>query len=210
MKRLLIIVASAFAASAVYAPLSARQLELDGYGVAAGINRATMGGGFYELVKDVGGVVNPRYGLSIGGFASLPVAPETWIRPELALTQKGVRVPRDGGLKKRDLDLTYLDVAALVRRAVPVSSVESWVAGGPIVSMKMSATARVSENEFDASDEITGADLGLALEAGGTRGAVDMSLRYILGLSNVSTHSDPDEAGKNRGLQIKVAYNLKR
>lgn len=208
MKTLRILIGTAFAAAIGLAPVDAQQL--DAYGIVGGINRATMSGGFVDLVKDVGGSVNPKYGFTIGGFAALTIAPATTFRPEVTITQKGVRIPGDNGLRRRDLDLTYVDVAALVRRAVPVGSLAAWFGGGPVLGLNMSAQGRVDDNEFDASDEIKGTELAFALEAGVSQGAVDVGLRYALGLANVSTSPDPDEHSKNRGLQVIVAYNLKR
>ena len=123
MNTLRILVAASIATVLATAPLSAQRL--DGWGVLGGINRATMTGGFIDVVKDAGGVVNPRYGFTVGGFASLSLATDTWLRPEVAITQKGVRVPPENGLRRRDLDLTYLDVAALVRRSIP-----AWLIAG--------------------------------------------------------------------------------
>ena len=69
MRTLRIAVPIALAAALTWAPLGAQQL--DGYGLIGGINRATMSGGFTDLVKDVGGVIDPRSGEILKGHVNL-------------------------------------------------------------------------------------------------------------------------------------------
>ncbi len=203
-----LIVAALVAAPAV-TPVGAQQL--DGWGVTGGLNRATLAGGFMDLVRDRGGIVNPRYGFTVGGYASLALAPATSLRPELAITQRGARIPAENGVRRRDMNLTYLAAAAMARRAIPLGSVAGWVGAGPTLSLKLSAKGRIDDEDgIDFSDEVKGTDLGLAFEAGITRGQVDVGLRYLFGITNISTSSDPDEAAKNRGLGVVVSYGLKR
>lgn len=184
--------------------------ELESFGVVGGMSRTTMGGGFFDLVKDVGGTVNPRYGIALGGFASFNLAPSTSLRAELLFTQKGVRIPSDGGLRERDLDITYFDVSGLIRRAFPLESVVPWVGAGPTVSLKGSASGAVDGVEVDVSDEVKGIDFGFALEAGAGKDNVDVGVRYLMGLTNISESSDPDEESKNRGLFLLVSYAFPR
>lgn len=184
--------------------------ELESFGVIGGMSRTTMGGGFFELVKDVGGTVNPRYGVALGGYASFNLAPNTSLRGELLLTQNGVRIPTDGGLRSRDLDITYFDASGLVRRAFPLESIVPWVGAGPAISFRGSVNGKVDDVEVDASDEVKGIDFGFALEAGAGRDNIDVGVRYILGLTNISESSDPDEESKNRGLFFLVSYSFPR
>lgn len=190
------------------APAAAQQLE--SLGVVGGLSRATMGGGFFELVQDVGGTVDPRFGVALGGFASFGLAPNTSLRAELLFTQKGVRIPTDGGLRRRDLDITYFDLSGLVRRSFPLASITPWVGVGPALSFRASATGRVGDTQGDFSDEVKGVDFGFALEAGAGRDRWDVGLRYLLGLSNISESSDPDEESKNRGLFVTFSYAFPR
>jgi len=201
--------AVACAATALLLTPAAAQ-QLDGYGLQVGVNRATMSGGFLDLVNDVGGSVNARWGFTLGGFASMGIATNTVFRPELAYTQRGVRIPAENGVRQRDLDLGYIDLAALVRRSFPMESVSPWAGAGVVLSLNTSSSAQVDDTEVDVSDEIKGTDFGLALEAGAGNGTWDVGLRYLLGLSNVSESSDSDEEAKNRGLSLTVSYNLKR
>jgi hypothetical protein len=201
-------VVACLATAFLLTPAAAQQL--DGYGLQAGVNRATMSGSFFDLVKDAGGSVNARWGFTLGGFASLGIATNTQLRPELSYTQRGVRVPAENGLRQRDLDLGYIDLAALVRRSFPMESVSPWVGAGAVLSINASSSAQVDDTEIDVSDEIKGTDFGLALEAGAGNGTWEVGLRYLLGLSNISESSDSDEAAKNRSLSVTVSYNLKR
>jgi len=194
---------------AVGAPsLSAQTLQ--NVGAFAGVSRAAPGGGFIDLLKDVGGTVNPRYGFTLGGFASFLLAPDTHLRAELGVTQKGYRVPPDNGLRRRELDLTYVDLAGVVRRGFPVDGVSPWIGAGPVLSFRASANGRRDDDRQDVSDEVTGRDLGFALEAGATRNQVEFGIRYVLGLSDVTVSDDPDEEMKNRGVTLTVSYLVPR
>lgn len=98
----------------------------------------------------------------------------------------------------------------MVRQSFEAGSITPWVGGGLLLSLNVAASGRVRDAEVDVSDEVSGTDFGLSFEAGAGRGDWDFGLRYVFGLSNVSTSSDADEAVENRGLQLTVAYNLKR
>lgn len=184
--------------------------ELESFGVVGGISRATMGGGFIDLINDVGGSVDARFGIALGGFASFGLAPNTSLRGELMFTQKGFRVPPDNGLTRRELDVTYFDLSALVRRRFPLDAATPWVGAGPVLSFRGGATGVVGDNEGDFSDELKGVDFGLGIEAGAGLNNVDVGVRYLLGLSNVSESPDPDEASKNRAMFLTVSYTIPR
>jgi hypothetical protein len=184
--------------------------ELESFGVVGGISRATMGGGFIDLINDVGGSVDARFGFALGGFAAFGLAPNTSLRGELMFTQKGFRVPPENGLNRRELDVTYFDLSALVRRSFPLDTATPWVGAGPVLSFRGGATGVVGDSEGDFSDEIKGVDFGLGIEAGAGRNNVDVGLRYLLGLSNITESSDPDESSKNRTMFLTVSYSFPR
>lgn len=184
--------------------------ELESFGVIGGVSRATMGGGFIDLINDVGGSVDARFGIALGAFASFGLAPSTSLRGELMFTQKGFRVPPDNGLTRRELDITYFDLSALVRRSFSAGTVAPWVGAGPVLSFRSGATGRVDDFEGDYSDEVKGVDFGLGIEVGAGRSNVDVGLRYLLGLSNISESSDPDEESKNRAMFLTVSYTIPR
>ncbi|MGI9625341.1 MAG: outer membrane beta-barrel protein [Longimicrobiales bacterium] len=197
-------------ATAVFAlPASAQTLE--SYGVFGGLSRSQSGGGFVALAEDLGGVINPKYGIKLGGFAHFTLAPNTTLRGEMGLAQQGFRIPPENGLRERALDVNYLDFAGVVRRSFPQESVTPWVGAGPVISMRMSADGSVDEVSEDISDEISGSDFGLAVEVGASREVLDFGLRYVFGLTDINAVSDDaDETIKNRGLALTVSYLIPR
>jgi len=208
MKSLRTLIWAAMIAAAGTLPAQAQTVE--SFGAFGGFSRASSGGSFIDLIKDVGGVVNPRYGLTLGGFANLSLAPNTIARAELGLSQRGFRVPPENGLRRRELDLTYVTLAGLARRSFPGESVNPWIGAGPVISIRASANGTIDDSSNDVSDEMSSTDFGFALEAGATRDVLDFGVRYVVGLSNVSSSSDSDEGFKNRGLAFTVSYLIPR
>lgn len=188
---------------------SAGQEVLD-YGVTGGLTRSVIGGGFADLVQDVGGSIDPRYGITLGGYATWSVKDAFQLVSELTLTQKGVRIPPENGVKRRDLDFTYIDLAGIVVRPFPGETYTPWIGAGPVLSFKVAADGRVGDNSFDASDEFTGTDFGVGVDGGVAKGALRVGVRYVLGLKNVSTQSGENEDGSNRSFMLKVSYSLKK
>ncbi|NNF15033.1 MAG: PorT family protein [Gemmatimonadetes bacterium] len=197
----------ALAATVAVLPVSAQSMV--GWGATAGLTRATLVGGFPDLIQDVGGSVNPRYGISVGGYVLFAMGDQLWFRPELAITQKGYRVPGENGVRRRELDMTNAELGAYARRTFPLSSLQGWVGAGPVLSLNLSANGVVGENEIDVSDEIVGSDFGIGLEAGVNHDRMGFGLRYVLGLRDITESSDPDESAKNRGLLLVVSYAIR-
>ncbi len=195
-------------AAASVAPLSAQSVEE--YGFTAGLSRATLAGGFTDFVSDRGGNPGARIGFALGGYAHVALNEAFTLRPELMFVQRGNRIPAENGVRRRDLDLDYIDVSALVRRHFPVGDLQGWVGGGATVSLLAGSGGRVGEVTIDdVSDEIEGTDFGVALEAGADRGRFGFGLRYSLGLANISTSPDSDESANNRSLMLLVSYAVR-
>lgn len=195
---------------ALLVPASA-SAQLNSVGVRLGLGRANMGGGFRDLVHDVGGKMEGRTGIVAGAFVDygLPLlAGRLSVRAGADLTQRGMHVPPDGGLKERRLDISYLDISVVARAAFDAGQYRPYVIAGPVFSLRTSTRGEIDGEEVDTSDDVTGSDVGFAFGFGGQRGRFGLELRYVLGMSNVSESDDPDETAKNRQWSISATYTL--
>jgi hypothetical protein len=174
-------------------------------GIKAGLNFSSQGGDFYDFVREVGGEVNARTGISLGLFAERMVNDRLTIVPELFYAQRGVRIPGENGLRSRELDLSYAEFSAIGKITFPLETIAPFVTAGPVLGILGGATGRVDDNEQSVEDEISGADFGFAIGGGVDRGPIGIEARYVLGLKDVVTD---DDEGKNRGLSVLVSYAL--
>jgi hypothetical protein len=185
--------------------------QLNTVGFRLGVGRATQVGGFADVVEDVGGKTESRTGLVAGAFANYAIPAVTSgfsLQAGLDLTQKGVRIPEEGGLAQRALDITYLEFSALARASLGSGVFRPFAYAGPGVSFKLSTSGEVRGQSIETDDEVKGTDLGFVLGVGARRGAVGVDLRYVIGLTNISESSDPDEAARNRHWAIAGTYEI--
>lgn len=195
---------------ALLVPASA-SAQLNGVGVRLGLGHASMGGGYRDLVNDVGGKMEGRTGIVAGAFVDygLPLlAGRLSVQAGAELTQKGMRIPPDGGLRERKLDVSYLDIPVVARAAFDAGQVRPYVIAGPVFSLRTSTRGEIDGEEVDTTDDVTGSDVGFAFGVGGQRDRFGIELRYVLGMSNVSESNDPDETAKNRQWSIVASYTL--
>ena len=181
-----------------------------GYGAKAGLNFGTYVG---EDVEDVGF----RTGLSVGGFATLPISDKFTVRPEILFTQNGVREEEDafGADIVYKHKLNWLDIPILgVFNVQP----NIRVFAGPFIDIFLSGewTAKGKEEgvnlEFDEKierDEIKSLAVGIVL--GGAYGVtdnIDVELRYTRGLNSLDKEpKDWDETfgGKYEKMDYKTS-----
>jgi hypothetical protein len=185
--------------------------QFNAVGFRLGVGVATQGGGFQDLVKEVGGKTESRTGLVAGAYVNYGLAStegRVSFQGGLGLAQKGVRIPSDGGLVPRTLDITYLDIPILAKASFGSGQFRPYVVAGPVLSLKLSASATRDEQDIDVDDELKGTDFSVALGGGVQRERIGIEVRYVLGLSDITESSDPDESAKNRIWEIVGTYEL--
>ena len=190
------------------APVSA---QLNTLGFQVGLGRASQVGGFADLIEDVGGTTKARTGIVASAYVDygLPnVHDMLSIQAGLGIAQKGTRIPPDGGLKQRALDITYVEIPVLAKATISHGLYRPYVVAGPVLALKMSAGGEVDGESVDADDEVKGTDLGFALGVGGRRGPFGLELRYTLGLVNITESTDPQESAKNRQWGLVASYEI--
>lgn len=195
------------AALVAHAPASA---QLNHVGFRLGLSRASLTGGFTDLVEDVGGESRSRTGFVAGAYVDygLPVVHDAFsVQAGLDVVQKGNRMELNGD-PFRELDLTYVEVPVLGKATFGNDALRYHALAGPVLSFKQSAEIELDDGERVEPQDITGSDFGFALGAGVRRGRLGLELRYVLGLSNISESDDPDESGKNRQWALTATYQI--
>jgi len=189
-----IVIVLFFVTSTVFA-----QSEL-GIGLKAGANIATQKGSDLGYEIDLKSIVGFHVGGYVNYFFSDPVA----FQIELLYSQKGSNWD-DFFDSAKDI-LGYIDIPILVRyQIIEYLNLHA----GPQFGFLMSAKSKYDDGyEEDAKEYYKSTDVGLVLGAEGNLPfKINVTIRYILGLSNIAT----DELGntwKNNVFQVSVGYRL--
>jgi len=192
MKKFLLI-AAALCLSYV---VNAQELGKTFIGVKGGINATNIGGKETDNALKIGG--------HFGVFAQSHVVDPLDFRLELLLSGQGHAPKTDLDNK---LKLTYLNIPILAQ-LYPADKFS--VYAGPQFGFLLSAKAEYQDLTIKVKDNFKGFDLGFALGAGYDIHVLDrdlnLSLRYIHGLTNISK----DSASKrfNRVFQLSLGIWL--
>jgi hypothetical protein len=174
-------------------------------GVKTGLSFSSQVGGFYDFVRDKGGQVESRTGIALGVFGEIPLHERFSIESEMSYSQRGVRIPEENGVRKRELDLSYAEFSAIGKLKLPLQSMTPFITTGPVLGVLGGATGRVGDHEQSIRDELSGVDFALAFGGGITRGPIGIELRYLIGLTDIVLDED---VAKNRGLSVLMSYEL--
>ena len=197
-------------------PLSARAQDRQ-IGLKAGASVATLQREHTQVGDDPFGT---RTGLTIGGFALLPVRNRVALQLEALFTEKGASLPlRDpdiiqGSLSTR-YDFQYLDLPVLVRvRGPRIRTATLHAFAGPSLGVRLSAkeqlvfeTPAAAGFQRDLGDEMKFFDVGFAVGSGVEIGRAVIDARYTWGFGDVLS----DAAGtalSNRGFLITAGVRL--
>lgn len=175
-----------------------------GYGVKAGMNMANITGDEVEDAK-----IKP--GMTIGGFATIPLGDKLSVRPEILFTQKGYRIKEseEGYEYKGKAKMNWLDIPILAVYEV-AEGIKAFV--GPYFDLYLGGEYVIESDFGDFDEKIEGEDvnsLGMGLMFGGAYGvtkSIDVEARVALGLTSM----DEDFTIKNFGIQFNANYYLKK
>lgn len=188
----------------------AASAQLSG-GFKAGLNVATFTG------SDSDGS-DPRVGFHAGIYLTMDISKMISFQPELLVNSLGAKTIESGydellGEYKIDgtLQLTYVSLPAIF---IVKLNDNFNLQGGPQFSYLTSAKLKYDlESEFisqsgstGAEDELKKFDMGLALGLGAATVPVNFSLRYYMGLLNIS--SEEDLSVKNSAFMFSVGYHI--
>ena len=150
------------------------------YGVRAGVNLATIGGDFADVVDP-----KTKTGLSAGGFVSLSPAPMLGLEMDLLYVEKGFKTVAQTtddsgnptGTQDAFLRLRYLDVPLMAKVTLPAFGVITpYLIAGPNLGIGLSAKAEAGGETADLSDDLEKLDWGATGGLGVRWGAGPMSL----------------------------------
>ena len=171
-----------------------------GVGLKAGMNVASQKGTGLDYEVDIKSIVGFHAGGYVNYFLSEPVA----IQIEIMFSQKGAKwdeIQYSG----KDI-LKYLDIPLLVRyQILDILNVHA----GPQFGFMLSGKTKYDDGfEEDAKQYFKSTDVGLVLGAEGNLPLrINVTIRYILGLSNIATE-EFGNTWKNNVFQISVGYRL--
>ena len=172
-----------------------------GFGIKAGMNLSS------QKVVGEGTNVNTKTlaGFHIGGYCNYFILEPLGIQAELLVSQKGSKWS-DPYFSGKDR-LCYIDIPILIRyQALEFLNVHA----GPQFGFLMKAKQIPDDGDkMDAKEYYKGTDIGLAFGVqGNLPHNVNVTLRYILGLSNITTEVEYWEGWKNNVFQISVGYRF--
>src|SRR5690606_29392385 len=184
------------------------------FGAKAGLNLANMSGD----VEDN----SIKLGLHIGGMAEIKISETFAVQPELLYSAQGAKFS-DGSLA-----LNYLVLPVMAKFSVTENlTLEAGPQFGYLLSAKdkhddlededfttityknssSSKTQATLANTVDVKDYFKSFDLGAAVGASYLlNNGMNLSIRYIMGLSNTPKYDDSDFKYKNSVFQFSVGY----
>jgi len=174
-------------------------------GLSFGVKAGVSAGSFLNEDVDSG----RRIGLTAGGFMDYPLTSALDLRVEVLYTMKGVT----NGSTTVALD--YVEVPVLGRFAFASGGVTPVLYSGPSAGLKVSAKAKSSSGDFDYGDLVHGVEASWVF--GGSLGfaagerAIELDVRYTLGLTAVFDFGDPsdsDSDDKNQGISVTIGIGL--
>ena len=174
-----------------------------GFGLKGGINVA------YQSTPGEGINVNVENIMRFHGGAYLNYffLDKIAIQPELLVSGKGSKWD-DPYFDTKDL-LTYIDLPILIRYQ-PVKLLN--IHAGPQVGYLISAVQDdlSGDEKMDIMDWYNNADIGLVFGAEANLPLnINLTVRYILGLSEVTNDVEYIEPWKNNFIQVSVGYRIK-
>lgn len=153
-------------------------------------------------------------GLQVGAVANFAVGELLSIQPELLFIQKGFKIGDSDAYIKGTSN--YIEVPVLAKITFGSEQLQGFVTGGPTAgylmsgksSMKYGGTEASDSYEFEDEDNRVelGASFGVGLGYNLGAGALNLDVRYGLGLTSLYEVESGESKSRNRVLGVSVAY----
>ncbi|WP_180336325.1 porin family protein [Pontibacter ramchanderi] len=149
-------------------------------------------------------------GLQVGAVANFAISELVSIQPELLFMQKGFKIgDSDAYIKGKS---NYIEVPVLAKITFGSEQVKGFVTGGPTAGYLVSGKSSIKygDNEvsesYEFEDEDNRMELGASFGVGLAFGALNLDVRYGLGLTSLYETESGESKSRNRVLGISVAY----
>jgi hypothetical protein len=186
------------------APLSAQQT----FGLVGGVATG-------KLAEEFDG--DPRtdddeslLSLVVGVSMQRPLSNGMIFAPEAFYVAKGYEDEDSQGKVK----MNYVEIPLLLRYGIPIDgTIQPFLLGGPAIALQASCKYTDADGDTGTCDEVFGEedsykgfDAGLMLGGGISRDNLSATIRYDLGLANISKAAN--WSAKNRALMLLVGFGL--
>lgn len=145
-----------------------------------------------------------KVGFLVGGYLVATLSDNIALQPELYFSSMGTK----DSDADASINLGYISVPVLLRYNI---NEQFNIHLGPQVGFLLSAKAKQDGESADVKDAYKGIDFGAAVGLGADFGAINASLRYYQGFSNIGEFEDTgfdDAKLSNSAIQIAVGYRL--
>ena len=155
-----------------------------------------------------------KVGFNFYGFAEKEFTPMFAGQIEIGFARKGCNIDIPGDTNDESIGLSYLEIPILAKFLIPVSApFKPAVYAGPVLGFNLAATDFYNGQSYTEND-IQNFDFGLAFGGEAVMplpqiGNILLDLRYTLGLSDVSSSSNSNNAFRNGNFGILVGYAFK-
>ncbi|MFA6247548.1 MAG: porin family protein [Mucilaginibacter sp.] len=208
MKKILLLVCCAFAASTAFA-------QLPTFGIRGGVNFAKLTASSGNLSASTGSVTT----FAAGVFADFKVGTAVSIQPALNYTGKGGNVSLIDFDTQADFKTYYLQLPVNVVYHIPAVIGNVYFGAGPYVGLGLSGKVKGKDDQGNSvseditfgseSGEFKKTDFGLNGIAGVEfKGGLILGINYDLGLSNISNDTADNESLKNRVFGVSVGFKF--
>jgi hypothetical protein len=173
-----------------------------GLGVMGGLNYSSQSTAGGSTTVDVQSLIGYNAGVYVNYFLLDVLA----IQPELSLDRKGTHW-HDQYYDARDI-LTYIDLPIIIKYQ-PVSILN--IQAGPDFGYRLAATQQNLDTKLNTNikDYYKNFDLGIAFGIEATLPIkINITLRYVLGLTPVTLSTQYDQPWKNNFFQISAGYRI--
>ncbi len=200
-----VIACLALVAATASAPLTAQS----SFGVVGGFasSKITISGG------GVSASFSSHSGFAAGVSMATPINKDFEFAPELLYIQKGSKFV--DGSESASLKLSYVELPLLFRAKFGSGETRPFILAGPALGVKASCkingtsgSVSVDADCNDADFNVKSTDFGVMFGAGVAHQRFSASVRYDLGLSNLSKDADPGTSAKNRSILVLLGVSL--
>jgi len=174
------------------------------YGLKIGITMANV----TDEIEEIYGETETRYGVTLGGYASIPFFGPVYIQPEFLISQRGANSAEgvDDGVK-----LSYIDIPLLLNvKLADRYLIRPGFYVGPAINLLTGSEIEFGEVSVDIGEDVTNFDFsmifGVGVDIRHGEGAFTFEGRYTVGFESIDDRRGEPADIRNRSVSIMVGY----